>query len=52
MAKSIQDIILGDKSEFSVKRNLFEEAFAYTRGSASFEHKIGQFQGKNKSLDA
>jgi hypothetical protein len=52
MTKLIQDTIFGVKSVFSVKRNLLEKAFAYTRGSVSFEHKIGQFQGKHKSLDA
>ncbi len=52
MTKLIQDIIFGAKNEFSVKRNLLEKAFAYTRWSVSFEYKIGQFQGTNKSLDA
>jgi hypothetical protein len=39
--KLIQEHLSVLKSEFSVKRNLLEKAFAYTRGSVSFEHKIG-----------
>ena len=48
----IQESCLVLKSEFSVKRNLLEKAFAYTRGSVSFEQKIGQLQGIYKSSGA
>jgi len=39
------------KSEFSVKRNLLEKAFAYPRGSDSIEPKISQLQNNNKFLN-
>jgi hypothetical protein len=52
MTTFVQDIIFGAKSEFSVKRNLLEKVFAYTRGSVRFGHKIGKIQGTDISLDA
>jgi len=52
MKKLINYLMFGAKSEFSVERNLLEKAFAYTRGSVSFEQKIGNLRGTNKSLDA
>ena len=40
------------KSEFSVKRNLFEKkTFAYQQWSASVEHKINQFRAKNEPVN-
>jgi hypothetical protein len=38
------------KSEFRVKRNLFEKTFAYQRRSAGIEHKISNFGRKRNSL--
>jgi hypothetical protein len=38
------------KSEFKVKRNLFEKTFAYRRRSAGIEHKISDFGRKRNSL--
>ncbi|MHC4173810.1 MAG: hypothetical protein ACYTBX_12205 [Planctomycetota bacterium] len=40
------------KSEFSVKRNLLEKAFACLRGSVDIEHKISQLREKSKFLNA
>jgi len=40
------------KSEFSVKRNLLEKAFADLRGSIGVEHKISQLREKIKLFNA
>jgi hypothetical protein len=37
------------KSEFRVKRNLFEKTFAYQQKGAGIEHKISDFGRKKKS---
>jgi len=36
-----------EKSELGVKRNVFEKAPAYERGSKNTEHKISDFTEKN-----
>ena len=46
MAKSIQDIILGDKSEFSVKRNLFEKRSLIREGVLVLSIKSANSRGK------
>ncbi|MFZ0033769.1 MAG: hypothetical protein WAK60_02110 [Sedimentisphaerales bacterium] len=37
------------KSEFEVKRNLFEKPFAYQQKGAGIEHKISDFVRKRNS---
>ncbi len=48
----ILDFDVALKSEFSVKRNLLEKAFACLRGSVDIEHKISQLREKSKFLNA
>jgi len=43
-------LIQRKKSEFGVKRNLFEKAPAYQRASKDTEHKISVFTGKNDQV--
>jgi len=40
------------KSEFRVKRNLFEKAFVYQQGNGAIEHKISQFCDNNEPFNA
>ena len=40
------------KSEFRMKRNLFEKAFVYQQGNGAIEHKISQFCDNNEPFNA